>query len=246
MLTLAAAVLGASCSGNKGGERPTLVDSTAIDLQPQAKGDSTVYGLACEGCTDSIVIFLPNKGGDPDTFEIIDARRQHKIFGRPKTGDKLAIMINPDDGEAAATVINIDDLSAAWCYMAEPRLRDMDKLPKRIQRRMAEDMPDSVRRNLLAPREFGFELKRNYTARPIGMMAGGNADGESPVEYPAQKMYEEWRIYNGKILLIEGKNEMDSSMARKPSTDTADIVMLRRDSLILKFGDGPKSYYRKR
>ena len=29
------------------------------------QGDKTIYGLACEGCNDSIVLLLPNDGSDP-------------------------------------------------------------------------------------------------------------------------------------------------------------------------------------
>ena len=33
------------------------------------------------------------------TYEIIDALRMGKVFGRPKIGDRLALMINPADKE---------------------------------------------------------------------------------------------------------------------------------------------------
>lgn len=235
-----------SCNGGGGKDKPVLTDSTAIDMQPVAKGDSAVYGLACEGCTDSVVVFLPNSGGDPDTFEIINAKQKHKVFGIPKIGNKLAIMINPEDKEEATMVINIDELSGSWCYMAKPQFRDVSKLSKRAQRRMMADMPDSMRKSLLVPKEFGIELKRNYSAQPIGMMPKADSDMQSPVEYPEQKRYEEWRLFNGKVLLIEGKNMMDSTNTQKPAVDTAEIVMLMKDSLVLKFSDGPKSYYRQK
>lgn len=58
-------------------------------------GDSTLYGLVCDGCTDSILILLPFSGGDPDTFDIINAFHDRKIYGRPQTGDELAVILNP-------------------------------------------------------------------------------------------------------------------------------------------------------
>ena len=95
-----------ACGGNSGkaksNEIPT--DSMAYSIVKKAKGDSTLYGLACDGCTDSVVVFLPYEGGDPVTYEIIDALRMGKVFGRPKIGDRLALMINPADKEEAIVV----------------------------------------------------------------------------------------------------------------------------------------------
>ena len=65
-----------------------------IDMHRNLPGDSTLYGLVCDGCTDSILILLPFSGGDPDTFDIINAFHDRKIYGRPQTGDELAVILN--------------------------------------------------------------------------------------------------------------------------------------------------------
>ena len=228
-----------ACSGkeakNSGGD-VSQTDSMAYSLYTKEKGDSTLYGLACDGCTDSVVVFLPYEGGDPVTYEIIDARRNGMVHGRPKIGDRLAININPDDKDEALLVIDIEELKGAWCNKFMPKFRDLDKMPKRLQRRMMADMPDSIKQKLLVPKEFGFEIKGTNTILPIGMlMRAETSDDMSPVEYPQQKIYSEWRIYNGHLLLE----------TKKHGIDTADIVILRPDTLVLKFKDKVQGYYRK-
>ena len=227
-----------ACGGNSGkaksDEIPT--DSMAYSIVKKAKGDSTLYGLACDGCTDSVVVFLPYEGGDPVTYEIIDALRMGKVFGRPKIGDRLALMINPADKDEATLVINLDDLQGSWCNTFMPKFRDLDKMPQRLQRRIMTDMPDSVRQKLLVPKEFGFEIKGSNTVSPIGLrQMAQTTDEMSPVEYPKQKRYSEGRIYNGHLLLE----------TKKHGIDTADIVLLRPDTLVLRFKDKEQGYYRK-
>ena len=48
------------------GEKPDGNVGTSTKIE----GDSTRYGLACEGCTDSVLVFLPGTGGDPVTYNI--------------------------------------------------------------------------------------------------------------------------------------------------------------------------------
>lgn len=222
-------------------------ETDSIDVQTRVKGDSTIYGLACDGCTDSVIVFLNSAGGDPDTFDIIDARMQHQIFGKPHIGDRLAMMVNLEDSGEAIRVIDLDNLQGEWCYMAVPKMRDIASLPKRVQRRMMANMPDSVKERLLVPREFGFQLKRSFTARPIGMMVGNSTttEDQSPVEYPPVKMYTEWRIFNGRLILTEEKMDIAGKGKSVKQNDTADIVMLMPDTLVLRFPDGDRGYYRK-
>ena len=52
----------------------TTGDQGAIDVETQLKGDSTRYGLACDGCSDSVIVLLPNEGGDPVKFDIVTVR----------------------------------------------------------------------------------------------------------------------------------------------------------------------------
>ena len=228
-----------ACSGNASKNadgNDSKKDSLAYSTYTKAKGDSTLYGLACDGCTDSVVVFLPYEGGDPVTYEIIDARRNGKVYGRPKIGDRLAININPEDKDEALQVIDLEDLKGSWCNTFMPTFRDLEKMPKRLQRRMMADMPDSIKQKFLVPKEFGFEIKGTNTVLPIGMvMRAETSDDMSPVEYPKQKRYSEWRIYNGHLLL----------KTKKHGIDTADIVILRPDTLVLKFKDKVQGYYRK-
>ena len=205
-ITLSAAIIAAmsacGCKTSKGADMDVSAeDSMAYSIYNKEKGDSTLYGLACDGCTDSVVVFLPYEGGDPVRYEIIDARHNGRVYGRPKIGDRLAININPMDKDEALQVIDLEDLKGSWCNTFMPKFRDLDKMPKRLQRRMMTDMPDSIKQKFLVPKEFGFEIKGTNTVLPIGMiMRVETSDDMSPVEYPKQKIYKEWRIYNGQLL----------------------------------------------
>ena len=244
-IALAVALAIGACSNNN---KDTDPDNTVIDVQPQIKGDSTIYGLACDGCTDSVIVFLRNSGGDPDTFDIIDARQEHHIYGRPRIGDRLAVLLDKNDSAEARIVIDLDDLQGKWCYMATPKLRDLASLPPREQRRMMANIPDSVKETWLVPKEFGFQIRRGNTARPIGVFQRSNTtDDMSPVEYPPFKMYTEWHIFNGKLILTEEHMTMPGgNKAPKSISDTADIMMLGPDTLVLKFKDETKGYYRQK
>ena len=241
-LLLATVALGA-CSKKTPKE---IEDSGVIDTQVIVKGDSTLYGLACDGCTDSVIVFLRNSGGDPDTFDIIDARQAHRVYGKPRIGDRLAVLLDPEDSLEAHTVIDLDDLQGKWCYLASPKMRDFASMPRRLQRRMIANLPDSVKEKLLVPKEFGFQLRRAYTAWPIGeFQHSTTTEDQSPVEYPPFKRYSEWRIFNGRLILTEEEHGLMGKGKPKKVNDTADIVMLGPDTLVLKFKDHVKGYYRK-
>ena len=217
-----------------------------ISMHKNAPGDSARYGLACDGCTDSVLVFLPYSGGDPDTFDIISAFQQRRIYGRMHIGDELAVIVNPEDSAEAVMVYNLETLKGTWCYMVTPTLRNIDKMPSRIRRRMIEHIPDSLRRQWLKPREYTLRLKRDNTAMHYG---GGyrqtTTDEMSPVEYPKVTHYTEWRLYNGRLILKADTISGFSREGDKPKTDTADIVLLRDDSLVLRINDATQSYYRK-
>lgn len=220
----------------------------SVYYQQNASGDSTLYGLACDGTTDSLLVLLPYTGENPDTFDIVDAFRAHRVYGLPHTGDELAVIINPDDSMEAVKVINIETLKGDWCYEVMPTLRNIDQMPQRMQQRMMERMPDSVRRKLMVPREYGIKLKRGNQAQTIGGgRRHGMADEMSPVEYPRPKRYSEWHLYNGMLILTSGTDSIPG-MQQQPSKvehDTVEIVRLRRDTLVLRFPDHEQSFYRK-
>lgn len=225
-------------SANNDGELPSVYQTMP--------GDSTRYGLACDGCTDSVLVFMPYSADRLDTFDIITARQQHRVFGRPHIGDELAVIVNPEDTAEALTVINLETLRATWCYKVTPTLRNIDKMPQRMQRRMLERIPDSLRQQWLTPREYTFRLKRDHTAMLTGgMRRQTTTDDMSPVEFPAVKHYTEWRIFNGRLILKADTLAGFTQEGELPTVDTADIVTLRHDTLVLQFSDHTQGYYRK-
>ena len=244
-LLLLAAVLVSAC-GHKAAQEPQEVPSDAISLEQNAPGDSTLYGLACDGCTDSVLVFLPYSGGDPDTFDIINAHQQHRIYGRPHIGDELAVILNPEDRDEALVVIDMETLKGTWCYMVKPTLRTPDQMPKKMQRRMLERIPDSVKQQMMSPREYSLRLKRDNSVMVRGgMYRQTTTDDMSPVEYPTVKRYTEWRLYNGRLILKADTISGFSKPDEVPTIDTIDIEMLMDDSLILRFPDHVQHYYRK-
>lgn len=248
IIALAAMMAVFACGGRKG-EAP-LEDKTA--LQTMLKGDSTIYGLVCDGCTDSVLVFLPSDDSDPVKYDIIDATQGHKVFGHLKVGDWVAIMVDPEDSTVADLVVDLDQLKGTWCYQVMPQLRDIASMSKRMQKRMLREMPDSMKQALLAPREYGFTLKHQFSAMPVGFrgMRGSALDEESPVVYPEVPRYEEWHIWNGRLILSRDTRSLGDTTAIKGRStmahDTATLVMMTQDTLVLKFADRAQGYYRQR
>ncbi len=237
------AILGFIACGQKS-PAPASKDKPTRQNEP---GDSTHYGLACDGCTDSILILLPFEGGDPDTFDIIRAYQQRQIYGRPRIGDELAVILNPEDKQEALKVINIERLKGQWCYQVTPTFRNIDKMPQKMQRRMMERIPDSVKERLMAPREYAIRLKRNHFAQSVGAGRNSTNDNMSPVEYPKLKRYASWKLYNGRLILVTDTTRLtQTAQKRTLEYDTADIVRFRRDTLVLRFKDHEQTYYRKK
>lgn len=238
ILAATAMLLGACHSGTQTEKNSTVYNETVT-----LEGDSTVYGLACDGCTDSLLVYLPFSGGDPDTIDILNARVQRKVFGRPEVGDEVAFVLNASNKKVADLVINIDRLKGSWCYQVMPKLRRRLGASADSVVQLPPDFPDSLRKKWFQPREYGLELQRDNIVRPIGTQTRGK-EQQGPVEYPEMKRYREWHIYNGHLLLMETRR--DTIGARKTiSTDTADIVVMRHDSLLLRFADHEQGYYRK-
>lgn len=235
-----------ACGSNKEQKTATDIADDAISTQKNLPGDSALYGLACDGCTDSVLVFLPYSGGDPDTFDIINAFQEHRIYGRPRIGDELAVIVNPEDRDEALSVVNMELLKGEWGYMVQPTLRSTESMSKRMQRRMIERIPDSVRQQMLTPREYSLRLKRDYTVTVRGARRSRTTtDDMSPVEYPTIKRYTDWHFYNGKLILKADTVAGFSQEGDVPETDTAQIRLLMPDSLILEFRDHTQEYYRK-
>ena len=216
-------------------------ENDTLSKRDRSNGDSTLYGLACDGCTDSVLVFLSFEGGDPITFDIIEASKMKKIIGRPATGDWVGVIVNGKDKKKADMVIDLDQLKGSWVYQAMPQRRENKKKELNIYVDQAEE--DSIIKSLMVPMEQGFALKRNSVASPIGMIF--STDETCPVVYPKVKMYSDWGILNGKLLLIAKSMKKPGQKKDKIEVDTAEFVFMMKDSLRLKFKDEIKSYYRK-
>ena len=230
----------ASCTSSS---QQSVQESSPFNEEQHLPGDSAVYGLACDGCTDSILVYMPFSGGDPDTIDILNARINRRVFGRPEIGDEVAVILNDSDKTVAEMVINIERLKGKWCYMVQPRLRHRAGMPIDSSR-MMKTIPDSLREMWFQPREYGFELLPEQMARPVGIQRPDSRTANEPTEYPELKRYRQWNILNGHLLLSETSRDTLGNQ-HILSTDTADIVLLRRDSLLLRFSDHEQSYYRK-
>lgn len=233
-----AAVLMTGCS--KQIATPPATKTKTVD-----NGDSTLYGLVCDGSNDSILVYLPDPydGSDPDTLDILDASRSRHVFGRLYVGDRVAILRDSTNSKKASVVIVTQDLQGQWCYKVKPRLRsrsvmESDSVPHDIW-----ELPDSSKKQLMVEREYGFHLKTDSVALPIGMRQS-NADEDSPIEYPPLKRYRQWYIHNGRLHLVE--TSLDTLGNSKPiATDTAELVELTPDTLVIRLPDGLHGYYRK-
>ena len=91
------------------------------------KGDSTIYGLACEGCNDSTIVLLPMDGSDPVRYDVIDAHRNGRVVGDIQIGDWIGVVANKQDKHMADEVINLDEIKGIWCYVVMPKMRDYEK-----------------------------------------------------------------------------------------------------------------------
>ena len=210
----------------------------------RSPGDSTVYALACEGCSDTLLVVLSNLEGSPDTLSILNATQTRKIFGHPRTGDELAIVINGEDSTVADMVVNLQQLKQTWCYQVTPTLRRRAGFTEEQRQRFLTLMPDSIKQRLMQPREYGFKISGNHAVRAIGLPRNDRSEN-SPVEYPKMKRYRQWRIWNGRLILSTTARD---SLGRHQvaESDTAEFVMMRRDTLELRFSDGHQQrYYRK-
>lgn len=242
-MILIAAMLGVAACGSRQADKAASPEPAEYAEQREP-GDSTIYGLACDGCTDTILVLLPPSGEDPDTFNILGAMEQHQVFGRPEIGDKMAVVLSGEDSTVASIVIDLERLKGGWCYMVKPQLRQRAGLDMRRMQELYQQR-DSIWQQLMKLREYGMEIRGDYTAHSIGVTYSMTADDKSPVVYPPQKHYREWRIFNGRLILKETRRDT-AGVVTVVNTDTAEFVTMRRDTLALRFSDGTvQGYYRK-
>ena len=221
-------------------------DNADMPATERAEGDNTIYGLACDGCNDTVIVFLTldYDGSDPDTLNVLEASRRHQVFGQIHIGDKLAIVPNVQDSTLADMVIVIQDLMGEWGRLVLPTLRERADMEGLSQRQKENSLPDSIRELLSIPLEYTFVIKPDNMCYALGSQRAHTTDEVLPVEYPVQKRYHEWRIYNGHFLFTEvGLDSLGNNVAL--GTDTTDLLYLTPDSLVLRFPEGVCSFYKK-
>ena len=219
-------------------------------LTTTMKGDKTVYGLACEGCNDTVIVLLPLDNSDPVTYNILDATRAGNIRGKVSIGDRLALVLDPNDKKKATLVIDLEDLMGIWCYIVMPKLKDFTNMSNREQARKLAAMPDSLKQTYYSPREYGFWVKQNWMAQSVGYIREDpSVADESPVVYPALGYFTAWHIWNGKFIIVSGTPKEDSKgnmTVVNLHNDTCDIAYLDGDSLVLSSDGASRSYYKKK
>ena len=228
----------------KTGEQKEVIDATPASKSFVSEGDSMLYGLACDGCSDTVLVFLPDSGGDPVEYGIVEAMRARKVFGRPKTGDRMAVLVNPENPNSLLMAVNMEQVMGTWFYYQLPELRHRLSAEEEKEREREMDSEQLQRRDsflntLMVPREYVYSLKRDYTVTTLGgPPRTSSLDGVLPVVYPPIKRYSEWHLHNGKIIFtmapLHFAGETDTT---KLVNDTAEFVYLRRDSMALQFND---------
>lgn len=251
-LLFISAVLMTIIACSKGKQENELEQVEIQTYSYEAKGDSTFYGLACSGCTDSVLVFLPDRGGDPIYLNIINANRAHQIFGYPEVGDKMAVLLNPQDSTEVMVAIDIDQLRGTWVYQEMPTLKfqesseEIDSIRKTVSEEALQRM-DSILHSMMIPREYGYTFKRDFTMMSVGGPPRTTSlDSNLPVEYPPLKRYREWHIHNGKIIFMSGgiktNEKNDNALATPLVKDTAEFVILLRDTMAIRFGDNVRGF----
>ena len=225
-------------------DKQQVEEEQKVGTSTMIEGDSTLYGLACDGCSDSVLVFLPGKGGNPVTYDILEATKRHKVIGRPKVGDWVAVLLNGKDTTVADMVIDLDQLKGTWVKQVMPTVGEQaEKIPVAAD----QEEKDSIIQTMMKPIEMGFSLKRHYTAQTVGRrQRRQRQDNDSPIRYPIVKNYTKWHVFNGSLILTSEERSRNDSVAGPITNDTVEFVFLTRDSLRLRFKDGEKGFYRKK
>lgn len=209
--------------------------------------DHTIYGLACDGCNDTLVVFLkmPYNGSDPDTLHILNAVKKRRIMGKIHIGDKLAIMKSEKDSTVADLVIVTEQLQGQWRHLVFPTLHHRADMEGNTDRQRLAQLPDSIKALLEIPHEYGLDIKPDNMMYVPGAFAKNiTSDEESPVEYPQAEFFNEWKIFNGRFVMMNCAADSLGAM-QLVASDTADIEFMEADSLVMRFKDGVRCYYRK-
>lgn len=221
-------------------------EATPATAEEEEGVDSMIYGLVCDGTNDSVIVLLKFTGEDPITYNIETAKKSGQVIGQMQIGDWIGLMPNPSDTTEATMAVDLDQLKGTWTYQVFPTWKDASKMSARALRNKMAEIPDSLRKAYLVPREYGFTLGRSNAASPVGfVMRTHSLEDDSPVEYPTVKNYTRWKCRNGKLiltstdrrtLLATSKDEEKPAKdikAPKETKDTLFFIMMTQDSLIL-------------
>lgn len=245
-LTFFSLLLLFSVAGCRKSEPTAEVAEPAQEPEFVVKNDSMIYGLVCDGTSDSVIVLWPFSG-DPMVLNSIDAKHNGRIIGKLEIGDWTGVLLNGEDSTEVTMAVNLDQLKGTWTYPVMPVMKDLQHMSKRMQRRMMANMPDSVKATYLVPREYGFTLKRHNKAQPVGwIMRSNSLEDDSPVQYPEVKNYKQWYMSNGRLLLISSERPKPGEETKKPNVvDTLDLVFMDTDSLVLMQTGIRYSFHRK-
>lgn len=227
-----------------------IKDEETPALTPRLKGDKAVYGLACDGCNDTVIVLLPETMGDPKTYNIYEAKRNGHVLGKIQIGDRLCVVPNKEDSTKADLVVDINKLLGIWCYIVMPRPRNAMNVSASMQEQMMNNMSDSLKAIYLIPREYGFYLKPDWQAQSVGYVDDNNSlADESPVVYPSLGYFTGWRLWNGQLMISSGTPLFGKDGQIKITNrrnDTCSIDYLDDDSLVLSSDGISRSYYKKK
>ncbi len=236
ILAFILAIVLCSCFERK--NDPIIRNNSGIE-----SNDSTLYGLACDGTNDSIIIILPYDLSHPQTYSIIEAFRKHCIYGFPKVGDHIAVLLSKDR-KSAECVINIERLCGKWYRNVLPNWHKpaamTDQQFSRMKTHLLTVMSNSTQDSLFHPIEYMLELSSNGTVNTLENHPIKTNEDDAKIqliEYPKMKHYTSWKLYNGKLIF--------SNDRRGHISDTCSFRITRKDSLIINFNDGTKIYYQK-
>lgn len=217
-----------SCTGNRMADGDGL-DSLVVENAP---GDSTLYGLACEGCNDSVVVILPYDLSDPHTYNITLAWKNHNIYGFPEIGDNIAVILSQNDSTMAEKVIVVDRIIGTWYYDIKPMIHKPAALTnaqfERMKTRFEKHLTDSARDSIFKPIECELTFNSNKMLSMNGMRQIKEKQEQSTlslIDYGKPTIYKEWSLWNGKLLMKQ---------IRKDYVDTFEIESLKKDSLTLR------------
>lgn len=227
-----------------------IKDEETPALTPRLKGDKAVYGLACDGCNDTVIVLLPETMGDPKTYNIYEAKRKGHVLGKIQIGDRLCVVPNKEDSTKADLVVDMNKLLGIWCYIVMPQPRNAMNMSASMQEQMMNNMSDSLKAIYLIPREYGFYLKPDWQAQSVGYVDDNNSlADESPVVYPSLGYFTGWRLWNGQLMISSGTPLFGKDGQIKITNrrnDTCSIDYLDDDSLVLSSDGISRSYYKKK